>query len=94
MSPSESGKDLLCETGQVYVTLAAAQEYAHLQRLQVEQARRTLTEYLLEATRSGDVWDQAEGWRYRRKSSGVDITARVVREGRLAVVVAINARRY
>jgi hypothetical protein len=79
--------------GQVYVTLAAAQSYADAERLGIEEARRELTEYLLEATPSGDgTAGHPERWRFRRRSTGLDITARISREGKLLVVVAANVR--
>jgi len=87
---------LLGATAQVYVTMAAAQTYAAARGLAIEAARRELTEYLLEARRpEGSVQeDGPELWRFRRRSTGVDISARISREGRLAVVVAVSVRRY
>lgn len=87
-------RNRLGETGQVYVTLAAAQTYAAQRGLQIEAARRELTEHLLDATAVSGGRDDVELWRFRRSSSGVDISARIVREGRLAVVISVNARRY
>jgi hypothetical protein len=82
-------------TGNVYVTLAAARTYAEEYGLQEEEARRELTVHLLDASRPAS--DQAreggtELWRRRNRSSGIDISATVVRSGRLAVVVAVNVR--
>lgn len=84
---------LLYQTGQVYVTFAAAQAYARHCDLQLEQARRELTEYLHEATRVGTE-DQPELWRRRSRTEALDVSARVSREGRLAVVVSVSVRDY
>lgn len=81
----------LATTGQVYVTLAAARTAAAAWRDGEETARRRLTELLLDA-RPVDVAVSPERWRARRGSTGVDVTAHVVREGRLAVVVACTVR--
>lgn len=92
---TDAARERLGQTGAVYVTLAAAQQYADASRLQIETARRELTEHLLDATRpESSAWESPEQWRFRRRSAGVDITARVVREGPLAVVVAISVREY
>lgn len=80
-------------TGCVYVTLRAAREYAAGTELGDEQARRELTELLLDARRQGDTSDPYERWRFRRRSAGVEISALVSREGRLAVVVTVEAHR-
>jgi hypothetical protein len=82
----------LGETGQVYVTLAAARVYAAHEGLEIESARRELTEDLLDARAAGETRTGAERWRFRRRSAGVDISATVAREGRLAVVVAVSVR--
>lgn len=91
---TDEPRQRLGDTGQIHVTAAAAQSYADATGLQVEEARRELTDYLLDAVPvsggSGDV----EAWRFRRGSAGIDISARVTREGRLAVVIAVNVRGY
>ena len=78
--------------GQVYVTLAAAEQYAEQRQLRPEEARRELTELLLD----GRVMDEATPMRVRARSrvTQIDVTARVLREGRLLVVVSIEARDY
>lgn len=90
----------LCEVGQVYVTLAAARQYAESARhvyaegetLQIEEARRELTELLLDAHRVQGDTETPERWRFRRQSVGVDLNVRIAREGRLLVVVGLTAR--
>lgn len=93
-------KPRLRTVGQVYVTLAAAREYAaasrqtHVRALGEEEARRELTELLLDAARITGDTETPERWRYRRTSANIDISARIVREGDLMVVVSITARSY
>jgi hypothetical protein len=87
------GAERLYQTGQIYVTASAARTYADWGGWQVEEARRDLTELLLDATQR-ETERPPELWRIRSRTESVDITARVAREGRLAVVVSINARRY
>lgn len=82
---------LLCETGTVYVTLAAARSALAEWGGGEEHARRRLTEVLLDA-RAVDRTVSPEQWRARQRSTGVDVTARIVREGRLAVVVSCSVR--
>lgn len=89
----------LAETGQVYVTLAATDTYGEWmakagQTMGYEEARRDLTELLLDARRVQGDTETPERWRRRTNSSGLDLTARVVREGRLAVVVSVVVRGY
>lgn len=81
----------LSETGQLYVTLRAAREYAAALALGEEHARRELTELLLDARRRTEDAPPYERW--RRRTSAVDVSALVSREGRLAVVVTVDARR-
>lgn len=89
--------------GQVYVTLAAARSYlADMERLGdaptgIEEARRELTELLLDATTGplhGLAAGQPEAWRARSRTTGLDVSARVAREGRLAIVVSVTVRDY
>lgn len=82
----------LHETGTVYVTLAAAQTFARAAGLQMEEARRRLTELLLDARRMGETDSGAEQWRVRSRTTGLDIGAHVAREGRLAVIVHVQVR--
>ena len=98
-APSEKLK--LSEVGQVYVTLASARQYLAASRQTheaplngEEDARRELTELLLDAVRVEGDTSNPERWRYRRKSERIDISARVVREGRLMVVLSVTARTY
>lgn len=77
----------------VYVTAAAADRYARWAGIEKEpeRARRELTGLLLDAREhtSGD-----GRWRYRNRVHDCDITARVVVEDRLAIVVSIDVREY
>ncbi len=85
----------LGQTGNVYVTYAAAKAYAQEYDLEIEPARRELTAHLVMASQPESERGREgpqEVWRRRNKAAGIDITARVVREGPLAVVVAINVR--
>lgn len=85
---------ILADTGQVYVTMAAAESYADHVGLQDEEARRRLTVLMLDARRlAEDNRDGTEAWRYRTRSSGgLDIHAHVTREGRLAIVTHVRMR--
>ena len=98
----------LRDAGQVYVTHAAASAYARDaarvyaegRPLQIEEARRELTELAMEAKRIEGDTETPERWRFRRSSLGVDLTARIVRErsqysdATILVVVSITARPY
>jgi len=64
----------LGEIGQVYITLAAAETFADHAGLQIEEARRTLHELLLDARQSGP----AHQWRRRSNTWDADIDAHVV----------------
>ncbi len=81
----------LADTGTVYVTLRAAREYARTVDLGEEEARRELTALLIDARRRTEDAPPYERWRLRR--GDVDISAMVSRDGRLAVVVTVEARR-
>lgn len=93
-------KPTLADAGQVYVTLRATQDYAaasrttHDEPLGIEEARRELTELLLDAVRVEGDTETPERWRFRRKSEHIDITARVVRERGGVSVVSVTARSY
>lgn len=78
-------KERLHTIGTVYVTLAAAEQYLRAcPRLSgVEAARRELTERMLD----GHMVDDRKA---RARSQDVDITAIVVREGRLLVVTTVD----
>ena len=86
----------LADTGQIYVTYAAARSYIEHSGLREEEARRELTRLLCRATQRnrGPSETAAELWRYRSRTEAVDISARVVREPPLAIVVAISVRDY
>jgi hypothetical protein len=84
----------LGSTGQIFVSLAAARTYADAEHLQLEEARRELTEILLDATATPAEPGRPEGWRARSRTTGIDVSARIVREGRLAVVVRVQVRHY
>lgn len=80
----------LAELGSIYVTRAATHQYQEARGIAgPEEARRELTEYLLDATRSSD-----GTWRIRRRSLGVDLIVRVAHESGLAVVTSVRVRDY
>lgn len=80
----------LASTGQIYVTARAAREYGRAIDTDPELARRELTELLLEAgQRPGD----GEYERWRRRTEELEVSALVSREGPLAVIVTVDARR-
>ncbi len=79
--------------GCVYVTLRAAEEYADATGLEEEEARRELTRHLLEARLTHPAVGETPAlWRFRRRSAGVDLSARVVEADRLHVVTAVSVR--
>jgi hypothetical protein len=83
----------LGETGQVFVTYAAAKRFleaAGYKEHEIESARRHLTELLLDARQQTD----ARVWRTRKRSTKLDISAIVEHEGRLFVVTSISAQHY
>jgi len=85
----------LASRGQVYVTYAAAKRYQAQRGLaDLEEARRELTTHLLDATLVGDGDGKTTHWRFRSRASGLDVSAVIVREGRLLVVLSINARTH
>lgn len=86
---TEASGPSLAEHGPVYVSHAAAVEYARSEDLGTEPARRELTELLLDARHVGD--DESH-WRARRRSTDLDITVRVARDGRLLVVTHVSVR--
>jgi hypothetical protein len=78
----------------VYVTLSAARAFARAGGYgehEIEAARRELTELLLDARQSAS---DPSRWRARKRSTDLDITAIVAREGRLYVVTSVSARGY
>lgn len=89
----------LGSTGQVHVSLTAAEQYADARRLGLEAARRELTMLLLGARRQatdprGSSGTPLEGWRIRSRALRVDVGAHVSREGELAVVTHVHVRHY
>jgi len=85
----------LASAGQVYITLAAARTYAQATGRGEEEARRELTELLLEARlRAPATVERPAEYRYRSRALRTDITARVVVEGSILVVVAVSVREY
>jgi len=86
----------LGDRGPIYVSMRAAERYAELRHMRAEEARRELTELLLDArcTRESPTLADAAHYRARSRTSGLDISATVVRDGRLLVVAAINVREH
>jgi len=85
--------------GQIFVSAIAGETFgAELSRIdgrtwRAEESRRYLTELLIE----GRVASEHESpWkvRVRTRSSGLDVSANVIREGKLLVVVAAHVRPY
>lgn len=91
MDDTNIERETLGSTGQVYVTLAAAQAFADALDLREEEARLRLTLLLLDA-RPAPALEGREGWRHRSRTTGLDVSAQVVREGRLAKVVHVSVR--
>ena len=94
---SEASSLRLANTGPIYVTVAAARTFAAVEGIQIiEEARHELAERLRDATENSSEPGKPEKWRARSRSSGLDITAHVVREERegqlAAVVVAVRVR--
>ena len=85
--------ETLADAGQLYISLAAARTFAEAAGLQHEEARRTLTELLLDARPAGTTTHGRVRWRARSRRTGWDLEAHVVREGRLVVVTHVSARR-
>lgn len=88
LSITEGGKTL-AQQGAVYVSHAAAVTYSRAEDIGTEEARRELTEILLDARQ---VESDPTQWRMRKRSTDLDITCRVAREGRLLVVTSVNVR--
>jgi len=81
--------ETLSASGAVYVSHAAAVEYAREEDLGIEPARRELTELLLDARQ---VTGDPTQWRMRKRSTDLDLTARVARDGRLLVITSVHVR--
>jgi hypothetical protein len=87
----------LADEGTIYVTLSAAESYARAtgrdREHEIEEARRRLTEILIDARPVEGSRDRnSEQWRVRSRTLGVDIQARVAYEGALCVVVHVYVR--
>lgn len=89
-SPNTIEKPKLHTQGHVYVTLSAAEQYldACPELDGIEDARRKLTERMLDAHMIDDRRARA-----RARGAGIDVTAFVVREGRLLVVTGVAVQR-
>lgn len=89
-------QEVLSDTGTVYVTLAAAKKFAETsQQHGIEEARKRLTILLLGARRMRRFDpDNSEWWRHSSPVSGLHIEAKIMREGRLAVVTYVRVRPY
>jgi hypothetical protein len=91
VSAPEDERPTLRTLGNVYVTLAAARAYARHEGCGEEEARRELTERMLDA-KPVDRASQPERWRWRNRRVGLDISVQVVIEGPMAVVVHVGVR--
>jgi hypothetical protein len=92
-SVTDALRPTLGETGQIFVTYAAARKFIEpggYKEHEVEAARRALTELLLDARKQPN----KETWRTRKRSTKLDISAVVEPEGRLLVVTFIDAQPY
>jgi hypothetical protein len=92
-SVAEASRPTLGQTGQIFVTYAAARSFigpGGFQEHEVEAARRALTELLIDARQQGE----PHSWRTRKRSTKLDISAIVQPEGRLLVVTHIHAQPY
>lgn len=93
-SVADASRPTLAETGQIYVTIAAARRFLEIggyKEHEVEAARRQLTELLLDARQQQS---DPRMWRARKRSTKLDISAMVAQEGRLWVVTFISAQPY
>lgn len=86
----------LGDTGQIYVTDKAWRLYARLIEGEPEESRRELTRLLVSAKPRPPNDNGTEVWRYRGRpapeSERVEVTASVVREDGLVLVVHTQAR--
>jgi hypothetical protein len=80
----------LSDAGLVYVTLAAAREFGAVERIHDDEAaRQELTEIIADAKPNAE---DPSKWRAQSRATGLDINARVKRDGRLMVVTATHTR--
>ena len=92
-SVADALRPTLGETGQIFVTYAAARRFIEpggYKEHEVEAARRALTELLIDARQQPN----RGTWRTRKRSTKLDISAVVEPEGRLLVVTFIDAQPY
>lgn len=92
-SVADVSRPTLGETGQIFVTHAAARlfiEPGGFKEHEVEAARRALTELLIDARQQPN----RGTWRTRKRSTKLDISAVVEPEGRLLVVTFIDVQPY
>ena len=92
-SVAEDSRPTLGQTGQIFVTYAAARNFIEpggYQEHELEAARRALTELLIDARQQ----TEPESWRTRKRSTKLDISAIVKPEGRLLVVTFVSAQPY
>lgn len=92
-SVAEDSRPTLGQTGQIFVTYAAAKRFIEpggYQEHEIEAARRALTEFLIDARQQSD----PQSWRTRKRSTKLDISAIVQTEGRLLVVTYVTAQHY
>jgi hypothetical protein len=98
---ADTGNVRLKETGSVYVTRAATHQYQEARGIAgPEEARRKLTEHLLDATQSSDgtwrvVLPVPRTYRFTPRAAPQEIVVRVAHEDGLAVVTSlVSARDY
>lgn len=88
LCPPPGTKPRLHTLGNVLVTAAAAADFRRVETVDgAEAARRELTETMLAAKEA-----TGGSWIAHARASGLDITAKVSIEGRLAVVTHCHAR--
>jgi hypothetical protein len=93
-SVADASRPTLSETGPIFVTQAAAQQFLEARGYkghEIETARRDLTELLLDARQKQNV---PHMWRARKRSTKLDITAIVQQQGRLLVVTFVTIQPY
>jgi hypothetical protein len=93
-SVADALRPTLGETGQIYVTAAAARRFLEAREYkehEMETARRELTELLLDARQ---LQNDPRTWRARKRSTKLDISAIVEPDGRLFIVTFITVQAY
>jgi hypothetical protein len=92
-SVADAPRPTLGETGQIFVTYAAARSFIEpggYKEHEIEAARRALTDLLIDARQQPN----RGTWRTRKRSTKLDISAVVEPEGRLLVVTFVDAQPY